>query len=170
MACATTEYSTEYVVCTSPGHQHTFALHNVRDRRAIPASCRSLFLRVRLRAAAGKENTDWNFQGQCKGQSCLRLFFFFSGATRERTFNAVSIYLCFTGRVLRARCRVNTGMSPLLFCLTDWSLSPCQRGKLWWWIDCYDVQHIGSPQPRCWGSLIAWYYVLYTLLCSEFPL
>lgn len=77
MACATTEYSTEYVVCTSPGHQHTFALHNVRDRRAIPASCRSLFLRVRLRAAAGKENTDWNFQGQCKGQSCLRLFFFF---------------------------------------------------------------------------------------------
>lgn len=99
MACATTEYSTEYVVCTSPGHQHTFALHDVRNRRAIPASCRFLFLRVRLRAAAGKENTDWNFQGQCKGQSCLRLFFFF-GRNARKNLHAVSIYLCFTGRVL----------------------------------------------------------------------
>lgn len=124
MACATTEYCTEYVVCTSPGHQHAVALHDVRNRRAIPASCRSLFLRVRLRAAAGKENKDWNFQGQCKGRYCLRLFFFFlSGATRERTF-----MLCqyiYALRVLRARCRVNTGMSPLLFCLTDYTLSPC---------------------------------------------
>lgn len=131
MACATMEYCTEYAVCTSPGHQHTFALHDVRNRRAIPASCRSLFLRVRLRAAARKENKDWNFQGQCKGRYCLRFFFFFFGRNARKNFHAVSIiYLCFTGRVLRARCRVNMGMSPLLFCLTDWSLSPFQRGKL----------------------------------------
>lgn len=97
MACATTEYCTEYVVCTSPGHQHAVALHDVRNRRAIPASCRSLFLRVRLRAAAGKENKDWNFQGQCKGRYCLRLFFFFFiGRNARKNFHAVSIYLCFT--------------------------------------------------------------------------
>lgn len=150
MACATTEYCTEYLVCTSPGYQHTFALHDVRNRRAIPASCRSLFLRVRLRAVAGKEkNKDWNFQGQCKGRDCLRPFFLSSSFGRivRKIFHVVSIYLCFTGRVLRVRCRVNTGMSPLLFCLTDCVCRLISWGNCDDGIDCYDVQHISSRQP-----------------------
>lgn len=86
--------------------------------RAIPASCRSLFLRVRLRAAAGKKSKDWNFQGQCKGPYCLRLFFFFFFRRIVRkNFHAASIRLCLTGRALLTVAESTRACLPSFFAL-----------------------------------------------------
>lgn len=103
-----------------------------------------------------KKKQRLEFSRSMQGSRLSEAFFFLSSFGRivRKIFHFVSIYLCFTGRVLRVRCRVNTGMSPLLFCLTDGVCRLISWGNCDDGIDCYDVQHISSRQPR-WNLLIA---------------
>lgn len=163
IACTTTEYGVQSTIHLQDIDMHLHcAMYGVHCR-AIPASCRSLFLRVWLRAAAGKENKDWNFQGRCKGPSCLRPFFFKRIVRRD--FHAVSVQHMF----MLDR---SSSSSPLPsqhghvsppFLPYRSSLSPCQREESCRWIGYYDVQHICLRQPRCSSFTLRLYSTLYVI-------